>query len=77
MLFHTMCRNHRAARQPLEAIWVTACSTMAVGSGKTTSSTPIRISPPAMPKMPDRKAVPIIKRLSPAAINAVIVVSPE
>jgi hypothetical protein len=26
--------------------------------------------------MPDRKAVPIIRRLSPAAINAVILVSP-
>src|SRR6266849_665842 len=51
-----MCRHHKSARQPLEAICVTACSTMAVGSGKTTSSTPIRMRPPAMPKMPDRKA---------------------
>src|SRR6185503_1216185 len=47
---------------------------IAAGSGNTTSSTPIRISPPAMPKIPDRKAVPIISRLSPIAINAVIAV---
>ena len=30
---------------------------MASGTGMMTSSTPIRISPPAIPKMPERKAV--------------------
>ncbi|MGY3369299.1 hypothetical protein ACVWZL_006424 [Bradyrhizobium sp. GM2.4] len=37
-----------------------ACSTIAVGSGIKASSTPIRISPPAMPNSPDRNAVPTI-----------------
>src|SRR5216684_8842960 len=67
-----MCRHHKSARQPLEAICVTACSTMAVGSGKTTSSTPIRMRPPAMPKMPDRKAVKIIRSERLAASRVVM-----
>ena len=44
-------------RQPFDAICVTPCSIMASGNGRMTSSTPIRISPPAIPKMPERKAV--------------------
>ena len=48
-----------------------ACSTIAVGSGIRTSSTPIRIMPPAMPKMPDRNAVPTIKTPSAAIISGV------
>ena len=40
------------ARQPFDAICVVACSTIAVGSGISISSTPIRIIPPAMPNRP-------------------------
>jgi len=35
---------------------------MASGTGSSTSRTPIRIMPPAMPKMPDSSDVPIITR---------------
>ncbi|BBO02915.1 hypothetical protein SG09_22650 [Bradyrhizobium ottawaense] len=37
-----------------------ACSTIAVGSVISAKSTPIRISPPAMPNSPDRNAVATI-----------------
>src|SRR5712672_3923599 len=60
-----MWLRHRKARQPLEAICVIACSTIAVGSGIRVSNTPIRISPPAMPNRPDRNAVATIS--SPSA----------
>jgi hypothetical protein len=53
-------RHHSSARQPFEATWVTACSAIASGTGISASSTPTRTSPPAMPKMPDRKEVPTI-----------------
>src|SRR6188768_4132215 len=59
--FHRICARHRKARQPFDAICVIACSTIAVGSGISISSTPIRIMPPAMPNRPDRKAVATIK----------------
>ena len=75
-IFHSMWRHHRKARQPLEAIWVTACSTMAWGSGMTTSSTPIRIRPPAMPNTPDRRAVRIIRAERLAASRAVMAAAP-
>src|SRR5260370_758330 len=55
-----MWLRHRKARQPLEAICVIACSTIAEGSGIRVSSTPLRISPPAMPNRPDRNAVATI-----------------
>ena len=71
-VFQTMCRRHRSARQPLEAICVTACSTMACGSGMITSSTPTRISPPAMPNTPDSRAVKIIRSDRQAASGAVM-----
>src|SRR6266853_3390150 len=57
-----MWRRHKKARQPFEAICVIACSTIAEGSGRMVSSTPIRISPPAMPNRPDRNAVATISR---------------
>jgi hypothetical protein len=38
---------------PFDAICVTAWSTIAAGRGMITMSTPIRIMPPAMPKMPE------------------------
>ena len=75
-IFHSMWRHHRKARQPLEAIWVTACSTMAWGSGMTTSSTPIRMRPPAMPNTPDKRAVRIIRAERLAASRAVMAASP-
>src|SRR5438876_6845497 len=40
---------------------------MASGTGMMTSNTPIRISPPAIPKMPERKAVPTMVRQMAAA----------
>ena len=46
-----------------------ACSTIADGSGRMVSSTPIRIRPPAMPNRPDRKAVATI-RIPSAAIRS-------
>src|SRR5260370_29687767 len=68
-------RRHRTARQPLEAICVIACSTIADGSGRMVSSTPIRISPPAMPNRPDRNAVATISRPSAAIRIGVIEIS--
>src|SRR3954452_21788843 len=70
-----MWLRHRNARQPFEAICVIACSTIAEGSGISASSTPIRISPPAMPNRPDRKAVATISRPRAAIISAVIRIS--
>ena len=58
-----MWRHHSSARQPFDAIWVTACSTIAAGSGMMAIKIPIRIMPPAMPKMPDRNEVATIVRL--------------
>src|SRR5436305_5041515 len=49
-----------------------ACSTIAEGSGRMVSSTPIKISPPAMPNSPDRNAVATISRPSAAIISGVI-----
>src|SRR3954447_22455086 len=67
-----MWLRHRKARQPLDAICVIACSTIADGSGIKASSMPIRISPPAMPNSPDRNAVATISTPSAAIISAVI-----
>src|ERR1700726_4500719 len=67
-----MWLRHKKARQPLDAIWVMACSTIAVGSGIRVNSTPIRISPPAMPNRPDRNAVATISRPRAAIISGVI-----
>src|SRR5580704_18616222 len=67
-----MWRRHRKARQPFDAIWVIACSTIAVGSGISVSSTPIRIIPPAMPNRPDRNDVATISRPRAAIISGVI-----
>ena len=72
-----MWRRHRKARQPLEAICVIACSTIAVGSGIKASSTPIRISPPAMPNRPDRNAVATISRPRAAIISGVMRISAD
>src|ERR1035437_8537629 len=70
-----MWLRHKKARQPFEAIWVIACSTIADGSGSRASSTPIRISPPAMPNRPDRNAVATISEPSAAIISGVIRIS--
>src|SRR3979490_825342 len=70
-----MWLRHRNARQPSEAICVNDCRTMAVGSGIKASSTPIRISPPAIPNRPDRNAVATISRPSAAIISGVIGIS--
>src|SRR5258708_22934690 len=70
-----MWLRHKKARQPFEAIWVIACSTMAEGSGRMVSSTPIRISPPAMPNRPDRNAVATISRPRAAIISGVMRIS--
>src|SRR4051794_34697544 len=70
-----MWLRHRNARQPLDAICVIACSTIADGSGISASNTPIRIRPPAMPNSPDRNAVATISRPSAAVISAVIRIS--
>src|SRR5258707_4496697 len=70
-----MWPRHRNARQPLDAICVIACSTIAVGSGISASSTPIRISPPAMPNRPDRNAVATISKPSAAIKSGVIRIS--
>src|SRR6266853_4422523 len=67
-----MWLRHKNARQPLEAICVIACSTIADGSGRMVSSTPIRISPPAMPNRPDRNAVATISNPSAAIRSGVI-----
>src|ERR1700676_5344749 len=72
-----MWSRHRKARQPLEAICVIACSTIAVGSGISASSTPIRISPPAMPNSPDRNEVATISRPRAAIISGVIRISAD
>src|SRR5258708_10814455 len=70
-----MWRRHKKARQPFEAICVIACSTIAEGSGRMVSSTPIRISPPAMPNRPDRNAVATISRPSAAIVSGVMRIS--
>src|SRR6266403_1018499 len=70
-----MWLRHKKARQPFEAIWVIACSTIAEGSGRMVSSTPIRISPPAMPNRPDRNAVATISRPRAAIISGVMGIS--
>src|SRR5437660_2324426 len=70
-----MWLRHKKARQPVEAICVTACSTIAEGSGRMVSSTPIRISPPAMPNRPDKNAVATISRPRAAIISAVMRIS--
>src|SRR5712671_752218 len=67
-----MWLRHRKARQPLEAICVIACSTIAEGSGIRVSNTPIRISPPAMPNRPDRNAVATISSPSAPISSGVI-----
>src|ERR1700738_5093348 len=72
-----MWLRHKKARQPLEAICVIACSTIADGRGRIVSSTPIRISPPAMPNRPDRNAVATISRPSAAIISGVILSSAD
>src|SRR6202165_420715 len=72
-----MWLRHRKARQPFEAICVIACSTIAEGSGMSVSSTPIRISPPAMPNRPDRNAVATISSPSAAIISGVIRISAD
>ena len=45
------------ARQPLAVSCEMPCSIIAAGSGSSASSTPIRIMPPAMPRMPEMKEV--------------------
>src|SRR3954471_15839990 len=45
------------ARPPLEASCEMPCSIMAAGSGRSASSAPIRILPPAMPRMPEMNDV--------------------
>src|SRR5258708_29229334 len=70
-----MGRRHKKARQPCEAIWVIACSTIAEGSGRRVSSRTIRISPPAMPNRPDRNAVATISRPRAAIISGVMGIS--
>src|SRR5436309_6715103 len=70
-----MCPRHKKARQPFEAICVIACSTIAEGSGRMVSSTPLRISPPAMPNRPDKNAVATISRPRAAIISAVMRIS--
>src|SRR5437764_498843 len=70
-----MWLRHKKARQPFEAICVIACSTIAEGSGRMVSSTPIRISPPAMPNRPDKNAVATISRPRAAIISAVLRIS--
>jgi hypothetical protein len=67
-----ICARHRTARQPFEAICVIACSTIAAGNGISAKSTPIRISPPAMPNRPDRNAVATINSPSAAIISGVM-----
>ena len=52
--------THKRPRHPLEANWVTPCNIMASGTGMSASRTPIRIMPPAIPKIPDRNDVPIM-----------------
>ena len=39
-------------------IWMAPCTAMAVPTGSMASSRPSRISPPAMPKMPESIDVP-------------------
>ena len=46
------------ARHPLEMLCTTPCTTIAAETGRMTASTPIRMSPPAMPNTPEMKAVP-------------------
>src|SRR5260370_3063956 len=70
-----MWRANKKPRQPFEAICVIACSTIAEGSGRMVSSTPIRISPPAMPNRPDRNAVATISRPRAAIISGVMRIS--
>src|ERR1700682_5019011 len=71
-----MWLRHKKARQPLEAICVIACNTIAEGSGRMVSSTPIRINPPAMPNRPDRNAGATINSPSAVISSGVIFGSP-
>ena len=71
---HFWVQGPRSVR--LEAIWVTACSTMACGKGMISRNTPIRIRPPAMPNTPDSRAVRIIRQERLAASRAVMATSP-
>ena len=64
-----MCWRHRKARQPLAAIWVTPCITMAVCTGTTNSKKPISSMPPAMPKMPEMNEVAVTTTASAASIG--------
>jgi hypothetical protein len=58
--------------QPFVAIWMTPNSTMAGATSMNTSSTPNRIMPPAMPKMPEMKEDP-----STAAATAAMATAPS
>lgn len=50
-------RRHSHARQPFADICATPCNIIAAGTGKKASKTPIKIIPPAMPRMPEMKEV--------------------
>src|SRR5689334_1477649 len=54
---HTTASRHSIARQPLEASCDTPCSIIAAGTGMSASSTPMRIMPPAIPRMPEMNEV--------------------
>src|SRR5262245_25578358 len=67
-----MCVIHSQARQPLEAICVKPCSTMAAASGMIASRMPSRIMPPAMPNIPEMKDVDTTATASVAAMGRLI-----
>ena len=54
---HRMNLRHSSARQALEASCVMPCSIIAAGSDRSASSTPMRIMPPAIPRIPEMKDV--------------------
>src|SRR5437868_11307456 len=61
------------ARQPLAENCVMPCSSIAAGTVRVASSTPIRIMPPAMPRMPEMNEVTRVARPRVAMMGIVMV----
>src|SRR5262245_21181304 len=64
---HWMWLRQSQARHRFDVSWVAPCSTMAALKGIISSRIPIRIIPPAVPKIPDRNEV---ERMAPASAVA-------
>src|SRR5688572_27702986 len=60
------------ARPPFDASCDMPCSIIAAGSGRNARSTPIRIMPPAMPRMPEMNAVTSVEAARTENTSAVL-----